>query len=179
MADYEAIILGAGRAGIGLAVRLIAGDRDDLCILEQGEVPADVADEVAARDLRSFIRVQARAASAGWDARRQRWEIVIAGAQHLTCRCLVAAWGEAPALPEVTGLEGAAFAPGEAVALPGFPNLLLLSGPDATARADAVLAAMALLDAPGAIEAVAPAGAAFDAEQFARIPVPEVKSIYG
>ncbi len=171
MADYETIIIGAGRAGIGLALALIAAGRDDLCVLEGGEIPADVADDVAAHDLRSFIRIRAAVASAAWDAKHQRWEVAIAGAQRLTARCLVAAWGQA-APPGIAAGEGAAFAPGVALAQPGFPNLLLLSGPEPAARAAAVLDAVALLDVPGAIEATAGAAG------FTRIQVPEIVSIY-
>ncbi len=171
MADYGTIIIGAGKAGIGLAVALIAAGRDDLCILEQGDIPGDTADDVAAHDLRSFIRAHARAASAAWDARHQRWAVVIEGAQHLTGRCLVGAWGGA-APPAIAAAEGAAFVPGGALAQPGMPNLLLLSGADPAARQAAVLDAVALLDEPGAIEAAA------DGTGFVRIPVPEIVSIY-
>jgi hypothetical protein len=176
MADYETIIIGGGRAGIALAMALIAAGRDDLCILERGAIPADVEAEVAAHDLRSFIRVGATAAIATWDAKRLHWEIAIQDAQRLTARCLVAAWGRPAALPAIAGSSGAPFAPGEALALPGFPSLLLLSGPDRAARQNFVLAATALLDMPGAIEA--PAAAPFPPEAFLRIPVPEIVSIY-
>ena len=175
MADYETIIIGAGQAGIGLALALIAVERDDLCILEQGDIPADTQDMVAAHDLRSFIRAPARVAAAAWDAKYQRWEIVIENAQHLTCRCLVAAWGAAGTLPAIAG-PGGDFVPGDALALPGFPNLLLLSGPEPAARAAFVLATAALFDEPGAIEAPFPA--ITDPAAFTRIPVPEIVSIY-
>jgi hypothetical protein len=85
----------------------------------------------------------------------------------LTCRCLIAAWGAA-APPLLAGADGAAFAPGDAFALPGFPNLLLSTAPAP------VLAALVLLDAPGAIEA----RAAGPAPEFTLIPPPEVRSIY-
>lgn len=178
MADYETIIVGAGRAGISLALRLIAAGRDDLCILEQGQVSPDVAAEVAEHDLGSFMRVGARAATAAWDARRQHWVVAIAGAQSLTARAVVGAWGRDAALPEIAGSGAAAFDPGDAVAVPGFPGLFVLSGAAEAGRAEFVLAAVALLDEPGAVEASAPLTADFDAGRFTRIPEPEVKSIY-
>lgn len=178
MADYETVIIGAGRAGIGLAVALIGAGRDDLCILEQGQLPADSEQAVAEHDLRSFIRVGARVATASWDAKRQHWDIAVAGAQQLTARCLIAAWGRPDALPDVTGTPPTPLAATEALALPGFPNLLLLSATDPAAGTAFALAVAELLDEPGAIEATAPLAGALDPAGFTRIPVPEIVSIY-
>lgn len=151
MTESEIVIVGAGFGGIGMAIEFRKAGFDDFVVLERAdepEIPNYLRRTVDKSDIRRHIRLRSQVDALDFDDDTDRWHVRTADGRHLQPRAVVLAPGPLDQLTDqhivgasgltlqYTGRDGVAGFLG--VAVHGFPNLFLITGPNSGAGKQSV-----------------------------------------